>query len=53
MLYRANFIQTPYEGRRFIREKKAFVLEPAKHKDRFFHYYYLKECYHKVLFFIL
>lgn len=48
MLYRANFIQTPYEGRRFIREKKAFVLEPAKHKDRFFRYYYLKECYHKV-----
>jgi hypothetical protein len=48
MLYRAGFTTNVYEGRRFIREKKAFVMEPATHKGRFFHYYNLKSYYHKV-----
>jgi len=51
ILYRLNFIQYIYEGRRFLREKKAFVLGPCKRKRvyrKFFSFFTLKEHYHKV-----
>jgi len=51
ILYRLNFIQYIYEGRRFLREKKAFVLGPCKRKSiyrKFFSFFTLKEHYHKV-----
>ncbi len=51
LLYRLNFISTVFEGRRFIREKRAFVLRPCERKRsyrKFFTYYKLYRYFHKV-----
>ena len=38
VLYRASFISSVREGKRFVREHKCFVMEPAIRKKRFFRY---------------
>jgi hypothetical protein len=48
LLYRLNFIQTVYEGRRFIQGKLAFILKPSTDSGKFFHYYTAKKYFHKV-----
>jgi ribosomal protein S4 len=51
ILYRLNFIQSIYEGRSFVKTKKAFVLAPCKNSKiyrKFFSFITLKKHYYKV-----
>lgn len=51
ILYRLNFISTIYDGRRFIKTKRAFVMGPCKRKRnyrKFFTFFMLKKHFHKV-----
>jgi len=51
LLYRLNFIHSVYEGRRFIREKRAFVMKPSPKGPKFFLYYTIRKYFHKVPYF--